>query len=278
MSDPSTPIALADLHSPDVRAERERRTRLDRALFARRDRGDMRARDELIERFMPLARSIARRYESSSEPLDDLIQVASLALVKAVDRFDPARGCTFSSYAVPSIVGEIKRHFRDRSWAVRPPRELQELTLRIERGRTELSQQLDREPTVGELATLLEVGDERILEGLQARTGRSALGLQARVGGQDDQVVLQDTLGFDDDGFDRAEQRAVLDSLMNALPARDREVLRLRFEADLTQAQIGARLGVSQMQISRIIRQAIAQLRHVADQQEMLAERRPAMA
>lgn len=251
---------------------------MDRALFARRDRGDMRARDELIERFMPLARSIARRYDGSSEPLDDLIQVASLALVKAVDRFDPARGCTFSSYAVPSIVGEIKRHFRDRSWAVRPPRELQELTLRIDRARTELSQRLDREPTVAELGAELGVDDEHILEGLQARTGRSALGLQARVGGQDEQVMLQDTLGFDDEGFDRAEQRAVLDRLTSGLPARHREVLRLRFEQDLTQAQIGELLGVSQMQISRVIRQAIGQLRHIAQQQEMLVERRPERA
>jgi RNA polymerase sigma-B factor len=248
---------------------------MDRALFARRDRGDLHARDELIERFMPLARSIARRYDGSSEPLDDLVQVASLALVKAVDRFDPARGCTFSSYAVPSIVGEIKRHFRDRSWAVRPPRELQELTLRIDRARTDLSQSLDREPTVAELAAALGVDDEHILEGLQARTGRSALGLQARVGGQDDQVMLQDTLGFDDDGFDRAEERAVLDRLTSGLPARHREVLRLRFEQDLTQAQIGELLGVSQMQISRVIRQAIGQLRHIAEQQEMLVERRP---
>jgi RNA polymerase sigma-B factor len=271
------PSAAAECSPSDLQAERERRTRLDRALFARRDRGDLRARDELIERFMPLARSIARRYEGSSEPLDDLVQVASLALVKAVDRFDPARGCTFSSYAVPSIVGEIKRHFRDRSWAVRPPRELQEMTLRIERARSELVQRLDREPTVAELAAGLGVGDEQVLEGLQARTGRSALGLQAKLGGQDDQVMLQDTLGIDDAGFDRAEERALLARLMGSLAPRDREVLRLRFEQDLTQAQIGELLGVSQMQISRIIRQALAQLRHVAAQQEMLAERRPVL-
>ena len=263
--------------STDLRVEKERRTRQDRALFARRDRGDLRARDELIERFLPLARSIARRYEQSSEPLEDLMQVASLALVKAVDRFDPARGCTFSSYAVPSIVGEIKRHFRDRSWAVRPPRDLQELALRIERSRTELAQTLDREPTVGELAAALGISDEQVLEGLQARTGRSALGLQATIGGQDDQAILQDTLGFDDDGFERAEERAVIDGLVCGLPDRHREVLRLRFECDLTQTEIGEQLGVSQMQISRVIRQALSQLRHVADQQAMLADRRPAL-
>jgi RNA polymerase sigma-B factor len=251
----------------------EDRARRDRMLFARRDRGDLRARAELIERFLPLARSLARRYENSGEPLEDLVQVASLALVRAVDRYDSTRGHAFSSYAVPSIVGELKRHFRDRSWTIRPPRELQELTLRVERASSQLSQALDRAPTVRELATELGVSDERVLDALQAGSARGALSLQATGRGGDGEAMLQDRLGVDDDGYGHAEERGDLDRLLACLPARQREVLRLRFEEDLTQAEIGERLGVSQMQISRLVRLSINQLRHVADQQRMLQER-----
>jgi RNA polymerase sigma-B factor len=239
-------------------------------LFARRAAGDPRARDELIERFMPLARSLARRYEQSSEPLDDLVQVAAMGLVKAVDRYEPGRGCAFSSYAVPTIVGELKRHFRDRTWSVRPPRALQELTLRVDQAAARLAQELDRPPTVSELAAAVGSSDEAVMEALQARTARGALSLQAPVGSRDEQSELQDTLGGSDDGFARAETRVMLDSLLTGLTPRARTVLRLRFEQDLTQAEIGALLGVSQMQISRIIRQALGQLRHIADQQQRL--------
>jgi RNA polymerase sigma-B factor len=247
---------------------------MDRLLFARRDAGDLRARNELVERFLPLARSVARRYERSSEPLEDLVQVASLALVKAVDRYDPARGYAFSSFAVPTIGGELKRHFRDRAWAVRPPRDLQELTLRVERATERLSQQLDRAPTVTELAAAVQSTDEYVLEALQARSGRSTLSLQAPAGAQDGESTLQDMLGVSDDGYVRAEARVLLDGLLTGVSPRAREVLRLRFEQDLTQAEIGARLGVSQMQISRTIRQAIDQLRHVADQHQRMLDAR----
>ncbi len=243
-------------------------------LFARRDKGDRHARDELIERFLPLARSVARRYERPGEPLDDLVQVASLALVKAVDRFDPDRGYAFTSFAVPTIVGELKRYFRDRTWTVRPPRELQELTLRVDAAAARLSQQLDRPPTISELATATGASDEHVLEAMQARCGRSGLSLQAPTGGQDDQHALQDTLGGSEDGYEHAENRAVLDGLLAFIAPRDREVVRLRFEQDLTQAEIGALLGLSQMQVSRIVRHAIDQLRHIADQQERIAEAR----
>ena len=240
------------------------RARLDRLLFARRAAGDEGARNELIERFLPLARSLARRYEQSVEPLDDLMQVASMGLVKAVDRYEPGRGCAFSSYAVPTIVGELKRHFRDRTWTVRPPRALQELTLRVDAAAARLSQQLDRAPTVSELAAEVGTGDEDVMDALQARTARGALSLHAPVGGPDEQVELQDTIGAGDDGYARAETRALLDSLMAGLSPRARVVLRLRFEQDLTQAEIGALLGVSQMQISRIIRQSLVRLRLIA--------------
>jgi RNA polymerase sigma-B factor len=258
--------------APAQRGE-DPRGRIDRMLFARRDSGDRRARDELIERFLPLARSVARRYQRPGEPLEDLVQVASLGLVKAIDRFEPDRGFAFTSFAVPTIAGELKRYFRDRTWVVRPPRELQELSLRVDRAWTSLSQKLDRAPTISELAAAVSSSDEHVLEALQARSARSGLSLQASAGGEEERLSLQDELGASDDGYARAEARVMLDGLLECLPPRSRTVLRLRFEQELTQAEIGAMLGLSQMQISRIVRGAIEQLRHIADQQEMLQER-----
>jgi RNA polymerase sigma-B factor len=254
----------------DARA-RAARERVDRALFARRDAGDRAARDALVERFLPLARSLARRYESSDEPMDDLVQVASVALVKAVDRFDPEQGSAFSSFAVPTIVGELKRYFRDRTWMVRPPRSLQELTLRVQAAITALTRQLDRAPTVSELATSLHCDEEQILEALQARSGRSALSLQAPSATDDGQHALQDTLGCREEGFALAESRVILDELIATLSPRSRKVLRLRFEQDLTQAEIGERLGVSQMQISRLIRESLQTLRETAEREPLSA-------
>jgi RNA polymerase sigma-B factor len=250
------------------------RARGDRALFVRLDAGDPHARAALVERFMPLARSLARRYETSGEPLEDLVQVASLALVKAIDRFDASRGHAFSSFAVPTIVGELKRHFRDRTWSVRPPRELQELILRVDRVAVRLSQELDRAPTVAELASAAGTEEEHILEALQARSGRGALSLHASQSQEPDAAALEDSIGSADEGFEHAESRAVLDALCVGLPQRSRDVLRMRFEEDLTQSEIGERLGVSQMQVSRIIRQTLAHLHHVAEHHERLTASR----
>lgn len=247
------------------------RARGDRALFERLAAGDHHARDQLVERFMPLARSLARRYETSGEPLEDLVQVAALALVKAVDRFDASRGHAFTSFAVPTIVGELKRHFRDRTWAVRPPRELQELILRVDRVAVRLSQERDRAPTVAELAEATGADEEQILEALQARSGRGALSMHAPYSHEPDAAALEDSIGDEDDEFEHAESRALLDGLCAGLSERSRGVLRMRFEEDLTQAEIGERLGVSQMQVSRIIRQAIAHLHRVAEHHERLA-------
>lgn len=238
---------------------------MDRMLFLRSAAGDRRARDELIERWLPLARSVARRYQRSDVPLDDLEQVASFALVKAVDRFDPAQGNAFSSYAVPTIVGELKRYFRDHGWAVRPPRGLQELTLRVESTITRLTTQLDRPPILRELAAATDNTQQEILDALQARSSRDTLSLQApQGGGHDPQTALQDMLGDRDGGYARAEMRVFLDNVMIVLPGRTREILRLRFEEDLTQGEIGELFNISQMQISRIIRQALARLRVIA--------------
>ena len=281
--------AVSDQHSEafvqqtgTTRAQRDdARARMDRMLFARRDRGDRGARDALIERFLPLARSIARRYETSSgEPLDDLVQVASLGLVKAIDGYDPSRGVAFSSYAVPTIAGELKRYFRDRTWAIRPPRDLQELALRVEAAARELTARLDRSPTVAELACALQTGEEQILEALQARRSRSTVSLSTPTSvGPDPGMVLQDTLGSSDDGYGCVEDRVTLERLLRFVSPRARLVLRLRFERDLTQAEIGELLGVSQMQVSRVIRAAISQLSDVATyEQELFAERWPVAA
>jgi RNA polymerase sigma-B factor len=266
---PARPSGEAESQLSDE--ARERRARDDQRLFkAWLTTGDTRARTALIERFMPLARSLARRYQRSGEPLDDLVQVASVALVKAIDRYDPARGCAFSSFAVPTIAGELKRYFRDHSWTVRPPRDLQEVTLRVETALTRLTQTLDRSPTTQELAQAAGLDDEQVLEAMQARRGRSAVSLQTPQGDPSDAMTLGDTIGTEDCELERAEQRAALDDLLKTVPARAREMVRLRFEEDMTQAEIGALFGVSQMQVSRILRQTIEQLRQVADRAEAL--------
>lgn len=243
-------------------AERHRR---DRELFVRlKEHGDQHAREELVERFMGLARQVAMRYRRQSEPLEDVMQVASLGLLKAIDRFDPERNIAFSSFAVPTMLGEVKRHFRDKSWIVRPPRDLQELTLRVEQATTTLSSELGRSPSVPELSEELGVGDEEILEALEAGRARSATSLSAPRGDEEDGSTLADLIGDDEDGFLRAEQRATLAALFTELSPRDRTVLTLRFREDMTQAEIGEIVGVSQMQVSRIIRGSIEKLRNAA--------------
>jgi RNA polymerase sigma-B factor len=222
---------------------------------------DPRLREALVERFLPLARSIAKRYRKAEEPFDDLLQVASLGLLKAVDRFDPARGIAFSSFAVPTIVGELRRHFRDRCWSVRPPRELQERALEVDKYRTELTTRLGRSPSVRELGQALELDDEQVLEALQAQQGMRAASLDApRGGGEDNDGTVADAHGQVDPELTRAEHRATLSRLFERLDEREQRVLRLRFEEDLTQEQIGKVVGVSQMQVSRIIRGAVAKL------------------
>ncbi|MDX6690388.1 MAG: polymerase sigma-B factor [Solirubrobacteraceae bacterium] len=246
------------------------RSRADRELFARYRGGDEQARDELVHRFLPLARQLARRYQRASEPLDDLLQVASIGLIKAIDRFDTEREIAFSSYAVPTILGEIKRHFRDKTWAVRVPRDLQELTLRVDKAVAELSDVQQRQPSVAEIAEALGATDEEVLEALQAGGAYRAVSFDMPRGADDDGAgaTLADSIGIDEAGFDRAEDRATLANLLGAVPAREREVLRMRFEEDMTQAEIGEVIGVSQMQVSRLIRKAIAQLRDAASEPE----------
>ena len=252
---------------PSARGSGAERTREDRELFVRYHRdGDGRARDQLVERFLPLARQLARRYQRAGEPLDDLLQVASLGLIKAIDRFDPEREIAFSSYAVPTILGELKRYFRDRTWAVRVPRDLQELTLKVDRAVGRLSEDLRRQPSVAEIATAVGTDEEDVLEALQAGGAYRAVSFDApRAGNDEDVATLGDSVGVDEHGFERAEERATLQQLMSTVTPREREVLRMRFEQDMTQAEIGDVIGVSQMQVSRVIRQAISRLRAAAD-------------
>jgi RNA polymerase sigma-B factor len=240
------------------------RARSDRLLFQRYvDSRDPLDRNAIIERFLPLARQLAARYQRPEEPFDDVFQVACFGLVKAVDRFDVERGVAFSSYAVPTIMGEIKRHFRDRTWAVRVPRDLQELALRVDRVVAQLTRERGRQPSVEEVACAIDAEPEEVLEAMQASTAYRATSLETpRAGGDDDPGdTLGDSVGTVDDGYAQAEQRAMLDALMRSLTAREREVVRLRFEDDLTQAAIGERIGVSQMQVSRVLRQALEKLR-----------------
>ena len=222
-------------------------------------------RAQMIERHLGLARHLALRYSDSAEPLEDLIQVASLGLVKAVDRFDPARGVQFSTFAVPTIQGELRRHFRDRGWSVHVPRDLKEAAVKVRRA---IAQHAGRAPTPGQLAETTGLSVEEVLEALEAAGAQRALSLDAPAGGEPDEesgATLGDLLSGDDDAdFERARERATYARLVGALNAREREVLRLRFEEDLTQSEIGERIGVSQMQVSRVIRAALTRLREAA--------------
>ena len=249
------------MNSQDRRADEEC------ALFERLARqGDSRDREALVERYLPLARSLALRYQRSGEPFDDLLQVASLGLIKAIDGFDPHRGIAFGAYAVPTILGEIKRYFRDRTWAVHVPSHLQDLTLRVDRAVSELAERLHRQPSVAEIVVAVGADEEAVLEALQAGGAYRARSFdEPSSGGDDAAPTLGESLGVAEHGFARVEARVTFRALLNVVTAREREVLRMRFEEDMTQAEIGAVIGVSQMQVSRIIRQAIARLRVAAD-------------
>jgi RNA polymerase sigma-B factor len=250
---------------PRRRAIDHQRLREDRLLFERfADKRDPVDREVLVERFLPLARSLAARYVRPGEPFDDIFQVACIGLVNAIDRYDLSRGRAFSSFAVPTIAGEIKRHYRDRTWAVRVPRDLQELAVAADRAAGELETELGRKPTVAQLAERLSVSDEDVLEALHAVRGRRATSLDAPVTHDGDSTSLGASIGVHDDGFHRAEQRAELERLTAILPPRDRRIVALRFQHDLTQEQIGRLVGLSQMQISRILRQALIKLRAYA--------------
>jgi RNA polymerase sigma-B factor len=251
---------LSPAPTADIRDDE--RMDADRELFQRlADDRDPVDRDLVVERFLPLARSIAARYHRSNEPFDDVFQVACLGLVKAIDRYDLSRGRAFSSFAIPTIAGEIKRYYRDRTWSVHVPRDLQDRALAMDRVRGELEAELGRSPTVTDIAERLEISEEDVLEALQARHAHGATSLDAPAGDHEAGAVLGDLLPSHEEGFARAETAADLEALGRVLKPRERLIIRLRFERDLSQREIGDLVGLSQMQVSRLLRDALARLR-----------------
>lgn len=264
-SDADVINALVGLpHQPTARsAERE----VARALFLQlgelphRSAARSRLRDQLVETHLPLVEHLARRFRNRGEPLDDLIQVGTIGLIKSVDRFDLGRGVEFSTYATPTIVGEIKRHFRDKGWAVRVPRRLQELRLSMTATTAELTQRNGRAPTVHELAVALKISDEEVLEGLESANAYSTLSLDAPEGSDDDSQAVADTLGSEDEALVGVEYRESLKPLLAKLPAREKKILLLRFFGNKTQSEIAGEVGISQMHVSRLLARTLGQLR-----------------
>ena len=233
----------------------------DRLFRLWQEHGDQRAREQLVQRFLPLARKLARRYQGAREPLDDLVQVASLGLLKAIDRYDVERGIAFSSFAVPTILGELKRYFRDLGWAVHVPRGAQELAVKVEEAQQRLTTRTGRAPTVSELAQYLEIELEDVLDALETARAHHASSLDApHDDGEGESGSVVDSFGSEDPAMLLADERVTVGEAARHLSEREREVLRLRFVEDLTQTQIAGRIGVSQMQISRILRRAMARL------------------
>ena len=247
-----------------IGTDRAARALEERRLFDRYRNGDHAAHEALVQRFLPLARQLARRYEHSSEPLDDLVQVASVGLLKAIDRFDATRATAFSSFAVPTILGELKRHFRDRGWWLRVPRDLQELAVRVEHVADDLAANLRRPPTPDEIARHIGVGVEQVLEARSAAGAYRPTSLD-RPREDEDGADMVETVGAEDPGYRVTDDAATLDALMGVLGDREREVLRLRFAEDRTQVEIGDRVGVSQMHVSRLIRHSVDRLREAAE-------------
>nr|WP_078844826.1 RNA polymerase sigma factor SigF [Streptomyces sp. SCSIO ZS0520] len=217
-------------------------------------------RNRLVRMHLPLVEHLARRFRNRGEPLDDLTQVATIGLIKSVDRFDPERGVEFSTYATPTVVGEIKRHFRDKGWAVRVPRRLQELRLSLTTATAELSQMHGRSPTVHELAEKLAISEEEVLEGLESANAYSTLSLDVP-DTDDESPAVADTLGAEDEALEGVEYRESLKPLLEDLPPREKRILLLRFFGNMTQSQIAQEVGISQMHVSRLLARTLAQLR-----------------
>src|SRR5579871_3937555 len=235
----------------------------DKVLLRRyHENGDLQAREQLIEQYMSLVRSLARRYSYRGEQLDDLVQIGSIGLIKAIDRFDIDRGVELTTYATPNIIGEIKRHFRDRSWAVRVPRGLQELNVQLSKLIEQLTVQLSRSPTIPELAQAAGVEEEAVLEALESGRAYSSLSLSQGTGQEDgDEIDPLESLGELEHEYEVSEDRAVLAPGFRALDSRERTILHLRFFEGLTQSQIAQHVGISQMHVSRLIRRALEKIR-----------------
>jgi RNA polymerase sigma-B factor len=240
----------------------------EQRLFARyADPDDPVDADALIRRYLPLARSLARRLWATGEPFDDLVQVAALGLLKAIRRFDPERGIMFSSFATPTIMGELRRHLRDATWSIHVPRDLKMLGLHVDHDERLLTVETGRRPTVEALARRLGCDSRAVLEGRMVIRARRPVSLESPLSGAAEHDTLGDTVGGDDVGFGRAIERGAIEAMLRQTTLREREILRLRFEEDLTQLEIGRRIGLSQMHVSRILRDVLERLRDTASAQ-----------
>jgi RNA polymerase sigma-B factor len=250
-------------------------TRADDKILLRRyhEDGDLQAREQLIEQYMSLVRSLARRYSYRGEQLEDLVQIGAIGLIKAIDRFDLERGVELTTYATPNIIGEIKRHFRDKGWSVRVPRGLQELNVQLSRLVEQLTVQLARSPTIPELAKAAGVEEEEVLEALESGRAYTSLSLSVGgAGGDDDDLDPLESLGTEEHQYEVSEDRAVLAPGFKVLDERERKILQLRFFEGLTQSQIAQQVGISQMHVSRLIRRSLEKIREtIAEDEESLA-------
>jgi RNA polymerase sigma-B factor len=233
----------------------------DRELLRRyHEDGDVTAREQLVERHLPLVRSLARRYAGRGEALEDIEQVGAIGLIKAIDRYELTRDVALTTYATPNVVGEIKRHFRDRGWTIRIPRALQELNVKMSGAVERLTVRLARSPTIAELAAELDATPEQVLEAVEAGSAYSPVSLSASPGTEED-LDLMEVIGSEDEGFARTDDRTSLEPALGDLPERERRILRMRFEEGLTQTQIADRVGLSQMHVSRLIRRSLESMR-----------------
>jgi len=238
--------------------------RLDDKLLLKRyhEEGDLQAREPLIEQYMSLVRSLARRYSYRGEQLEDLVQIGAIGLIKAIDRFDLERGVELTTYATPNIIGEIKRHFRDKGWSVRVPRGLQELNVQLSRLMEQLTVQLGRSPTIPELAKAAGAQEEEVLEALESGRAYSSLSLSTGSGGDgDEDLDPLESIGTEEHQYEVSEDRAVLAPGFRVLDERERKILQLRFFDGLTQSQIAQQVGISQMHVSRLIRRSLEKIR-----------------
>jgi RNA polymerase sigma-B factor len=249
-------------------------TRVDDKILLRRyhEDGDLQAREQLIEQYMSLVRSLARRYSYRGEQLEDLVQIGAIGLIKAIDRFDLERGVELTTYATPNIIGEIKRHFRDKGWSVRVPRGLQELNVQLSRLVEQLTVQLARSPTIPELAKAAGVEEEEVLEALESGRAYTSLSLSVGGGGgDDDDLDPLESLGTEEHEYEVSEDRAVLAPGFKVLDERERKIVQLRFFEGLTQSQIAQQVGISQMHVSRLIRRSLEKIREtIAADEESL--------
>jgi RNA polymerase sigma-B factor len=258
-------LFVAMARSPGANGMMDAGTAAESSLFKRCRNGDGVARDEIVSRYLPLSHRLARRYWYGRESLDDLFQVAGVGLVKAVDRFDPDRGMPFSAYAVPTILGELKRHFRDTRWALHVPQRVQTRALQVDRAAEDLRRGLGRSPSAGELAEAIGVDIREVVEAVEAATAADTVSFEAPRGGDDASDTVGDALGREDERYELIEYEASIAPVLRALPARERAILHLRFVEDLTQFEIGRVMGISQMHVSRLLRRALTRLRAVAN-------------